>query len=163
VCLSRLCRGQTRACFERAFDLHDVPDSITIDKSGANTAAIQGLIIDPGADIEPRHSKYLNNIVEQGLRAIKRIVRPMLRFKSFLCATIFIAGIEVMHMIKKHQLVGFKNQVAVSGRAVLLFGILISRQLATLFGFSLLMRQNCCCRIAASMPRPDNVLVALAA
>ncbi len=36
--------------------------------------------------------------------AIKRIVRPMLGFKSFRCASILLAGIETMHMIKKGQL-----------------------------------------------------------
>ena len=76
-----------------------------IDKSGANTAAIEGLRAHSGADIELRQSKYLNNIVEQDHRAIKRVVRPMLGFKSFRCAGILIAGIEIMHMIKKGQLV----------------------------------------------------------
>ena len=56
------------------------------------------------SDIELRQNKYLNNIVEQDHRAIKRIVRPMLGFKSFRCARILIAGIEIMHMIKKGQL-----------------------------------------------------------
>ena len=58
--------------FERAIDLHDVPEKITIDKSGANTAAVRGLIADGGVDIELRQCKYLNNIVEQDHRAIKR-------------------------------------------------------------------------------------------
>jgi transposase-like protein len=58
---------------------------------------------DSGADIELRQSKYLNNIVEQYHRAIKRIVRPMLGFKSFRCASILIAGTETMHMIKKRN------------------------------------------------------------
>ena len=80
------------------------PRAITADKSGANTAAIEGMRADSGADIQPRQSKYLNNIVEQDHRAIKRIVRPMLGFKSFRCASILIAGIETMHMIKKGQL-----------------------------------------------------------
>jgi putative transposase len=53
-----------RRFFERAIDLHDVPASITIDKSGANTAAVRGLIDDSGAAIELRQSKYLNNLVE---------------------------------------------------------------------------------------------------
>ena len=48
-----------------------MPASITIDKSGANTAAACGLIADSGAAIELRQSKYLNNIVEQDHRAIK--------------------------------------------------------------------------------------------
>ena len=59
-----------------------------------------------------RQSKYLNNIVEQDHRAIKRIVRPMLGFKTFRCARILIAGIEVMHMIRKGQLADIKDQAA---------------------------------------------------
>jgi putative transposase len=51
-----------------------------------------------------RQCKYLNNIVEQDHRAIKRITRPMLGFKSFWCARILLAGIETMHMIRKRQL-----------------------------------------------------------
>ena len=93
-----------RRFFERAIELHGVPETITIDKSGANTAAIEGMRADSGADIKLRQSKYLNNIVEQDHRAIKRIVRPMLGFKSFRCASILLAGIETMHMIKKGQL-----------------------------------------------------------
>ncbi len=97
---------------ERAIDLHGVPEKITIDKSGANTAAIERMRADSGADTELRKSKYLNNIVEQDHRAIKRIVRPMLGFKSFRCASILIAGIETMHMIKKGQLNRPKAQVS---------------------------------------------------
>ena len=51
-----------------------------------------------------RHSKYLNNLVEQDHRAVKRLVRPMLGFKSFWGARCTIAGIEVMHAIRKGQL-----------------------------------------------------------
>ena len=53
-----------------------------------------------------RQNKYLNNIVAQDHRAIKRITRPMLGFKSFWSARIVIAGIETMHMIKKGQMDG---------------------------------------------------------
>ncbi len=97
-------QAAARQFLERAIGLHGVPEKITIDKSGANTAAIQSVNDDSGADIELRQSKYLNNIVEQDHRAIKRIVRPMLGFKSLRCARILIAGIELMHMIKKGQL-----------------------------------------------------------
>ena len=93
-----------RRFFERAIELNGVPETITIDKSGANTAAIEGMCADSGTDIQLRQSKYLNNIVEQDQGAIRRIVRPMLGFKSFRCASILIAGIEIMHMIKKGQL-----------------------------------------------------------
>ena len=92
-----------RRFFERAIGLHDVPEKITIDKSGANTAAVHSLINDSGIDITLRQSKYLNNLIEQDHRAIKRRVRPMMGFKSFRTATKLIAGIETMHMIKKGQ------------------------------------------------------------
>ena len=103
LCAHRDCAA-ARRFFERAMDLHGVPDKITIDKSGANTAAIVGMMADSGADIEMRQSKYLNNIVEQDHRAIKRVVRSMLGFKNFRCARAVLAGIETMHMIKKGQL-----------------------------------------------------------
>ena len=102
----------TRCFFEQAIGLHGVPEKITIDKSGANTAAIQSIQADSGADIEMRQSKYLNNIVEQDHRAVKRIVRPMLGFKSFRSARALIAGIETMHMIRKGQRHCRKSQAA---------------------------------------------------
>ena len=49
--------------------------------------------------------KYLNNVVEQDHRAVKRVTRPMLGFKSFDAAQDTLVGIELMHMIKKRQLV----------------------------------------------------------
>ena len=56
--------------------------------------------------------RLLNNLVEQDHRAVKRITRPMLEFKTFLCARILIAGIEVMHMIRKGQLGAVKDQAS---------------------------------------------------
>ena len=93
-----------RRFLERDINLHDVPEKITIDKSGANTAAIARAKADACVDILMRKNKYLNNIVEQEHRAIKRIARPMLGFKSFWSAPIVIAGIETIHMIKKGQM-----------------------------------------------------------
>ena len=93
-----------RRFLERAINLHDVPEKITIDKSGANTAAIESVKADACVDILMRQNKYLNNIVEQDHRAVKRITSPMLGFKSFWSARIIIAGIETMHMIRKGQL-----------------------------------------------------------
>ena len=94
----------TRRFFERAINLHDMPEKIAIDKSGANTAAVRGLVADSGLTIELRQCKYLNNVVEQDHRAVKRRTRPMMGFKSFLSAVRIIAGIETMHMVKKGQL-----------------------------------------------------------
>jgi putative transposase len=89
----------------QAIDQSGTPEKITIDKSGANTAAIEHYNADHGVNIELRQAKYLNNIVEQDHRAIKRMTRPMLGFKSFWSAAITLAGIEIMHMIRKGQLI----------------------------------------------------------
>ncbi|MEJ8852390.1 IS6 family transposase [Variovorax rhizosphaerae] len=101
-----------RSFFEQAIGLHGVPEKITIDESGANTAAILSIRADSGADIEMRQSKYLNYIVEQDHRAVKRIVRPMLGFKSFRSARAMIAGIETMHMIRKGQMDCLEDQTS---------------------------------------------------
>lgn len=93
-----------RRFLERAINLHDLPDKITIDKSGANTSAIDSVIADAGADLQRRQAKYLNNIVEQDHRAVKRRTAPMLGFKSFRTAHILLSGIETMHMIRKGQM-----------------------------------------------------------
>jgi transposase-like protein len=50
-----------------------------------------------------RTCKYLNNIVEQDHRAIKRRCAPMLGFKTFDSATITLAGVELAHRIRKKQ------------------------------------------------------------
>jgi putative transposase len=80
-----------------------VPEKVAMDKSGANKAAIDA--INAGRDmlIVVRQVKYLNNIVEQDHRAIKRVTRLMLNFKSFHAARNVLAGIELMHMIRKNQ------------------------------------------------------------
>ena len=93
-----------RRFLERAINQHNVPEKITIDKSRADAAAIENVKADACVDILMRQNKYLNNIVEQDHRAIKRITRPMLGFKSFWSARIIIAGIEIMHMIRKRQM-----------------------------------------------------------
>lgn len=84
--------------------MHGLPDKITIDKSGANTAAIRSVNVDACLDIELRHSKYLNHMIEQDHRAVKPITDPMLGFKSFWSAQQLIANIETMHKVKKGQL-----------------------------------------------------------
>ncbi|WP_155601798.1 DDE-type integrase/transposase/recombinase, partial [Aeromonas salmonicida] len=53
--------------------------------------------------ITVRQQKYLNNLVEQDHRNIKRRIRPMLGFKSFRRAQTLLAGIEVVQMIRKGQ------------------------------------------------------------
>jgi putative transposase len=99
----RDCKAALRF-LRKAIGRHGVPEKITIDKSGANTVAIVSYNADHDAAVEIRQVKYLNNIVEQDHRAIKRMVKVMLGFKAFWSAAITIAGIEIMHMIRKDQL-----------------------------------------------------------
>ena len=89
----------------KAIRRHGVPKKITIDGSAANEAAIKSYNEEHGTAIEIRKVKYLNNIVEQDHRGIKRVTRPMLGFKSFDAAQGTLVGIELMHMIKKRQMV----------------------------------------------------------
>jgi len=81
----------------KAIRWNGTPEKITIDKSSANTAAIESHNADHKRGIEIRQVKYLNNIVEQDHRAIKRLRRPMLEFKSFRSAAMTLAGIEHAH------------------------------------------------------------------
>jgi putative transposase len=90
----------------KAIHRHGVPETITIDGSEANTAAIRGYNRAHGTAISIRQVKYLNNVVEQDHRAVKRVTRPMLGFKSFDAAQSTLAGIELMHMLRKGQLKG---------------------------------------------------------
>jgi len=98
-----------RRFFKRAVGTNGIPDRIAIDKSGANLAGLQSLNVilkftGVGQTIGIVQSKYLNNIVEQDHRFIKRITRPMLGFKPFHSAAATLAGIETAHMIRKGQL-----------------------------------------------------------
>ena len=88
----------------KAIERNVKPGLINIDKSGANTAAIQDYNEDHHKRIKIRQCKYLNNIIEQDHRRIKRITRPMMGFKNFHAAQNTLAGIELMAMIKKGQM-----------------------------------------------------------
>jgi putative transposase len=89
----------------QAIRRHGVPEKIPINGSEANEAAIKRYNKAHGTAIEIRQVKYLNNVAEQDHRAVKRVTRPMLGFKSFDAAQATLAGIELMHMLKKRQLV----------------------------------------------------------
>ena len=97
-------RDAAETFLRKAIRAQELPEKITIDKSGSNTAAITHYNRTHKTTIIIRHSKYLNNLVEQDHRAVKRITRPMLGFKSFWAARCTIAGIEIMHAIRKGQL-----------------------------------------------------------
>jgi len=89
----------------KAIRRHGVPEKITIDGSEANASAIRSYNEAHGTAIIIRQVKYLNNVVEQDHRSVKRVTRPMLGFKSFEAAQGMLVGIELMHMLKKGQMV----------------------------------------------------------
>jgi putative transposase len=104
-----------RAFFEKAIGSSGVPDKVTMDKSGANKAGIDSinlqlalLFIMSGLflQINVRQVKYLNNIVEQDHRLIKKITKPMKGFKAFHSAS----GIELHHMLRKGQHIQSEKQ-----------------------------------------------------
>ena len=80
------------------------PSLVNIDQSGANHAGLKQLNRDNKTRIKIRQCKYLNNILEQDHRRIKRLTRPMLGFKNFHAAQRTLGGIEVLAMIKKGQM-----------------------------------------------------------
>ncbi|MBU3568655.1 IS6 family transposase [Priestia aryabhattai] len=93
--------------FKKALGFSHVsmPRVITVDKNPAYPIAIQDLKEEKQMPegIQLRQVKYLNNIIEQDHRFIKKRIRPMVGLKSFRTAKRIIAGIEAMHMIKKGQ------------------------------------------------------------
>jgi len=94
--------------FARAMEVNGLPRKIVIDKSAANTEGIKDINrmfkrFGCPVPTEMVRIKYLNNLVEQDHRFIKRRVRPMLGFKSFASAASTTAGIELVNMIRKGQ------------------------------------------------------------
>lgn len=96
----------------KALACHERPDRIIIDGSQTNRGAIASCDAGnrlrdhsrrPLKAIRIRSSRYLNNLIEQDHRRIKRRVRPMMGFKSLATATTTLAGIEMIHMMRKRQ------------------------------------------------------------
>ena len=97
-------RKAARRFFKKAIKRNGKPSLVNIDQSGANTAGLKLVNHEQHTRIKIRQCKYLNNIIEQDHRRIKRLTRPMLGFKNFYAAQCTLAGIEVMAMIKKGQM-----------------------------------------------------------
>ncbi|WP_341764349.1 IS6 family transposase [Candidatus Tisiphia endosymbiont of Beris chalybata] len=95
-----------KAFFRKAFRHNGHPIKVNIDKSGSNTAALNSINKDLHEEqkIKVTQVKYLNNIIEQDHRFIKKRTKPMLGFKSFASAKITIAGCENIRMIQKKQI-----------------------------------------------------------
>ncbi len=97
-------KAAAKRFFDKAMQANGIPEKVTMDKSGANKAAIDEINANREKPMVVRQVKYLNNIVEQDHRAVKRMTKPMLGFKSFQSAKNILAGIELMHMIRKGQM-----------------------------------------------------------
>ena len=81
------------------------PQTITLDGCAASHRAVRELKADGSlpSDTKLRSLKYLNNLIEQDHRGVKQRIAAMLGFKGFRHAAITIAGIELMHRIRKGQ------------------------------------------------------------
>jgi transposase-like protein len=98
----------TKRFMRKALGRHGRPNRITIDGSQTNRTAIiqcdaEDRLKRGGKPIAIRSSKYMNNNIEQDHRRIKRRIRSMLGFKSTVSASITLAGIELIHMMRKQQ------------------------------------------------------------
>ncbi|PGR95009.1 IS6 family transposase [Bacillus pseudomycoides] len=107
-----LCESRNKQAAKRffkkalAFSYVSKPRVVTVDKNPAYPIAIQELKEEKHMPegMQLRQQKYLNNIVEQDHRFIKKRIRSMLGFKCFDTATSILSGVEAMHMIKKEQI-----------------------------------------------------------
>ena len=97
-------KAAAKRFFDKAMQANGVPEKVTMDKSGANKAAVDEINASRDIPMVVRQVKYLNNIVEQDHRAVKRITKPMLGFRSFQSAKNILAGIELAYMIRKGQM-----------------------------------------------------------
>ncbi|MDC0561855.1 IS6 family transposase [Bacteroidia bacterium] len=103
----RRMKGSAQKFLNKAIGNNGKPRLINIDKSGANTQAIR--IVNQYSltfkKIRIRRVKYLNNIVEQDHRTIKRRIAITTGFKEFESAQRTLAGIEIINIIRKNQIV----------------------------------------------------------
>ena len=92
-----------KAFFKKAIKHNGRPEKVTVDKNGSNKAALDYCTQDilENEKIEIRKIKYLNNIIEQDHRFIKKRTKPTLGFKCFHSASATIGGIESVRMIQK--------------------------------------------------------------
>ena len=84
------------------------PRVINVDKNPTYIGAVRDLKQDNllPKRCKRRPSQYMNNIIEQDHRFMKRKIKPGLGFFSYLTAWRTIRGYEAMHMIRKGQIAG---------------------------------------------------------
>lgn len=105
------------------------PRVITVDKNPAYPKAIKELKSAKKLPeiVKLRQIKYLNNIVEQDHRGIKRLVKPGMGFGSFNTARRTIRGYEIMNMVRKGQVIGV-SRGAIKERIIFIhqiFGVVV--------------------------------------
>jgi transposase, IS6 family len=88
------------------------PGVITVDKNAAYPKAMAelkaaGMLPE---QVELRQVKYLNTLIEQDHRFIKRVVKPGMGFFSFESAWRTLQGDEVLHMFRKGQMRGVEKR-----------------------------------------------------
>jgi transposase-like protein len=108
-CILRTHRSElsARKFFTKALKTHHPrwPTKLNLDGNAASHRALWVLRQEnpDWQSVEIRSRRYLNNIVEQDHRAIKRRCAPMLAMKSFRTAATTLAGVELAHRIRKSQ------------------------------------------------------------
>ena len=100
-------KGSAQKFLNKAIENNGKPRIINIDKSGANTVDIKtwNKRSFTSKSIKIRRVKYLNNIIEQDHRNIKRRITITTGFKDFESAQRTLAGIEIINIIRKRQIV----------------------------------------------------------
>src|ERR1043165_2028553 len=88
---------------KKAIRRNGVTETITMDGSDANAAAIKRSNEEHGTALAIRQGPYVHHIVAQDQRAVQRLPRPRLGFKSFDAAECTLVGVALMPMIKKRQ------------------------------------------------------------
>ena len=105
----RRMKGSAQKFLNKAIANNGNPRIINIDKSGANKEGIKTFNKRNFKNLKWRQCKYLNNIVEQDHRNVKRRVAINTGFKDFESAQRTLAGIEIVNIIRKKQIIDPKS------------------------------------------------------
>ena len=105
----RRMKGSAQKFLNKAIGNNGNPSVINIDKSGANKEGIKTFNKRNFKNLKWRQCKYLNNIVEQDHRNVKRRIAINTGFKDFESAQRTLAGIEIVNIIRKNQIIDPKS------------------------------------------------------
>ena len=107
----RRMKGSAQKFLNKAIGNNGKPRVINIDKSGANKEGIKTFNKRNFKNVKWRQCKYLNNIVEQDHRNVKRRITITTGFKDFESAQRTLAGIEIINIIRKNQIKDSKSTI----------------------------------------------------